>query len=153
MIRLELPYPISANRYWRTITHAQTKRALTLVSKEAKAYKAEVAWLAKAAGIRSPFLATVELRILLVPKNGICMDLDNALKVTIDALKGIAYQDDSQVRKITAERCLPDGKGGLVVEIDTFADPQAPQLFAPEPEVPRGTKRGYADAVLPSVPF
>lgn len=148
MIRLELPYPVSANRYWRTITHPQTKRALTLVSKDAKAYKAEVGWKARAAGIRSPLLGTVELRIQLVPKNRVCMDLDNALKVTIDALKGIAYEDDSQVMKITAERTQPNGVGGLVVEIESFEDPVAPQLFHVEPE-----RRGSLLAEIEGVPF
>lgn len=150
MIRLELPYPVSANRYWRTIV--QKNRAMVFVSDEAKRYKRDAAWLAKAAGIRTPFLTTVELRIQLVPKNGICMDLDNALKVTIDALKGIAYQDDSQVRKITAERTAPNGKGGLIVEIDTFSDPVAPELFETLHVEP--PKRTYADVTLPDhVPF
>ena len=56
--------------------------------------------------------------ITLTPKNGICMDLDNALKVSIDALKGIAYADDSQVRKITAQRvhgCTAHGGTGTAV--------------------------------------
>jgi crossover junction endodeoxyribonuclease RusA len=133
MIRLELAYPVSANRYWRTVMPKGHSRPMTMVSPEAKAYKAECGWKAKAAGVRSPILDTVELRIQLVPKNGICMDLDNALKVVIDALKGIVYQDDSQVRKITAERTSPNGVGGLVVEIESFADPVTPPLFPVEP--------------------
>lgn len=136
MIRLELPYPISANRYWRTIVQKpkggeRDARAMMFVSTEAKAYKRDVAWLAKGAGIRTPLVCSIALRIELRPKNGVCMDLDNALKVTIDALKGIAYADDSQVRKITAERTAPDGKGTLVVEIDTYADEQG-DMFAAE---------------------
>lgn len=119
MIRLELPYPVSANRYWRTIV--MKGRALTLVSREAKAFKQECALLAKVGGVRQPLSGDVELRVLLAPKNGICMDLDNALKVTIDALKGIAYVDDAQVRKITAERLPADGTGGLIVEIEARA--------------------------------
>lgn len=137
MIRLELPYPVSANRYWRTTV--AKGRAMTFVSTEAKAFKRDVGWLAKGAGLRQPFECPVELRITLTPKNGICMDLDNALKVSIDALKGIAYVDDAQVRKITAERTAPDGKGGMIVEVDAFADERVPQLFPveepPEPVV------------------
>lgn len=131
-IRLELAYPVSANRYWRPVRikpkrGTDGKERISIVpTSEAKAYKDECAWRAKAAGVREPLTSLVELRIVLVPKNGICMDLDNALKVTIDALKGIAYRDDSQVRKIVAERAEADGRGGLVVEI-TAAGPPAPE--------------------------
>lgn len=146
MIRLSLPYPVSANRYWRTIV--QGKRALVFVSDEAKRYKRDAGWLARGAGLRQPYECPVELRITLTPKNGICMDLDNALKVTIDALKGIAYVDDSQVRKITAERAPADGRGGLIVEVDPFEDPRVPQLF-PIDIPPEPVKR----APLPEQPF
>jgi crossover junction endodeoxyribonuclease RusA len=130
VIRLELPYPISANRYWQPVRikpkrGTDGKERITIVpTSEAKGFKRDIGWLAKSAGIRSPLTCSVALTFTLVPKNGICMDLDNALKVSIDALKGIVYADDSQVRKITAERVAPNGKGGLIVEIDTYADEQ-----------------------------
>jgi crossover junction endodeoxyribonuclease RusA len=110
VITLTLPYPVSANRYWRTVVNKKTLRAMTFVSEEAKSFKSEVGWTAKAQGLRTPLKGPVELVVKLIPKNGVCMDLDNALKVTIDALKGIAYVDDSQVRRIDAERCEPDGQ-------------------------------------------
>lgn len=122
-MKLVLPYPVSANRYWRTVV-AQRRdgpkkpRALTFVSDEAKSYKAQCGWIAKAAGIRAPLQGPVELRFRLVPKNGVCMDLDNALKVSIDALKGIVFGDDSQVYRIVAERLPPDTKWArLEVEV------------------------------------
>lgn len=118
--RLVLPYPVSANRYWRSFVPKGHQRAIVTVSDEAKAWKSECGWLAKASGIRQPTRLPVELAIVLVPKNGICMDLDNCLKVSIDALKGIVYEDDKQVRRITAEYGRPDGKGGLVVTITEF---------------------------------
>ena len=120
-MKLVLPYPVSANRYWRTIVAKKQQRALTFVSDEAKSYKAECGWRAKAAGFKTPMRGFVELRVRLVPKNGICMDLDNCLKVTIDALKGIVYGDDAQVFKIVAERALPDPEGArLEVEVLPF---------------------------------
>ena len=112
-MRLELPYPVSANRYWRTT------KGRVYVSKEAEAYKAQAAWIARAAGMK-PATGPVSLGVTLIPKNGITMDLDNALKVTLDALKGIAYVDDKQVVKIVAERVKPDGIGGLAIELNTF---------------------------------
>lgn len=135
-MKLILPYPVSANRYWRSVVvqrrdGPKKPRAVTFVSEEAKAYKEECAWRAKSAGCRAPISGLVELRIALVPKNRVCMDLDNALKVTIDALKGIVYGDDSQVFKITAERRDPDPTGArLEVEILSLVMPIALEKVA-----------------------
>lgn len=123
-MKLVLPYPVSANRYWRTVVAKKQLRALTFVSDEAKRYKAECGWRAKEAGFRVPIAGAVELRIRLVPKNRVCMDLDNALKVTIDALKGIVYADDAQVYRIVADRADPDPTGArLEVEALAYAMP------------------------------
>ena len=127
-MKLILPYPVSSNRYWRSFVPRGHSRAIVCVSDEAKAYKTEVAWLAKAAGMRAPVRYAVTLGFVLVPANGVCMDLDNALKVTIDALKGVAYFDDSQVRKIIAERASPDGRARLEVQVEQY-EPAAAPLF------------------------
>lgn len=124
-MKLILPYPVSANRYWRHISHPSTKRPITLISREAKAYREACAWIAKCAGAKT-ISGIVELRILLVPKNGICMDLDNALKVAIDALKGIVYGDDAQVYCIVAHRADADPAGSrLEVEVLPYPMPMA----------------------------
>lgn len=127
-MKLILPYPVSANRYWRSFAYIdrQTKkpRSVTAPSDDAKAFKLECAWIAKAAGCR-PITGAVELHITLVPANRVCMDLDNALKVVIDALKGIVYEDDAQIYKIVAERLAPDGKARLEVEALPFEMPLA----------------------------
>jgi crossover junction endodeoxyribonuclease RusA len=128
-VKLILPYPVSANRYWVTFPYIdrETKKpkAVTVPSAEAKAFKQEVAWRARAAGGK-PASGPVELRIALIPRNKVCMDLDNALKVTIDALKGIVYADDAQVFKIVAERRDPDPTGPrLEVEILPLMLPMA----------------------------
>lgn len=121
-MKLELPYPVSANRYWRSFVPKGWKRAVVHPSDEARAYKRECAWLAKAAGFK-PLGGAVELHILLIPANRVCMDLDNALKVSIDALRGIVYEDDAQVYRIVAERRAPDGKARLEVEAQPFDMP------------------------------
>lgn len=128
MIRLVLPYPVSANRYWRTVVNRKTGRAMTFVSQEAESYKTEAGWIAKQAGVKAPLSCNVVLGFKLVPKNGVCMDLDNALKVTIDALKGVVYVDDKQVYRINAERAEPDGHARLEVSIEEYAPP-LPALF------------------------
>lgn len=131
VIRLVLPYPISANKYWRSAIVCG--RAQTYVSKEAKEFKERVGWLCRAAGIRKPLPGRVALRIELYPnrpqdyrtrqrKHGaawdddvLCMDLDNANKVLLDALKGVAIEDDKWVRKLSSERMEPDEHGARVV--------------------------------------
>ena len=124
MFRLVLPYPVSANRYWRTCVPKGWKRAMTFVSKEAEAYKQAAEREAKRAGLIVPLDGYIDLDITLHPKmpqkmknpdEVRCMDLDNCLKVSIDALKGIAYGDDDQVRRITAQRGQPMPHAALVV--------------------------------------
>lgn len=125
-MKVILPYPVSANRYWISFYAPKLKRVFTGVTKEASSFKAECAWRAKAAGFREPMAGLVELRIRLVPKNRVCMDLDNALKVTIDALKGVVYADDAQVYRIVAERVDADPTGArLEVEAVPMVLPMA----------------------------
>lgn len=147
-IVLTLPYPVSANRYWRTYMPKGFKAPVTTLSAEAKAYKSEVGWLAKAAGIRSPLVGRVAVAYTLYPnrpqdwqkrqrRDGAgwddtvqCIDLDNAQKVLMDALKGIVFEDDKWVRRITAERAEPDGEGRLVVTVTAIEhDLVQPGLF------------------------
>jgi crossover junction endodeoxyribonuclease RusA len=121
MITIRLPYPVSANKYWRTMV--MKGRAVTYVSSEARSYKQAVAWIAIAAGVR-PVHEHVALKIVLHPKttkhgeaSKICLDLDNSIKVTCDALNGIAYNDDSQVKRIEAEYGEAIKDGGMTVTI------------------------------------
>lgn len=147
---LVLPYPISANRYWTSFRI--NDRQMLAPSKEAKAYKTEVAWLCKQAGIRAPFLGRVAVDIELFPARPQdwakrakanptswddtvrCIDLDNARKVLYDALKGIAFEDDKWVFEDSGRRMIPDGQARVVVTIRPLA-PDVPQggLFDVQP--------------------
>lgn len=135
MTRLILPYPPSMNRMWATHVPKGWTRAVTYLTKEAKAYKHEVGWIAKEAGFREPTKHPIRLALTLIPKNGVMMDLSNCLKVAEDALQGVAYVNDRQVKAISLAYGEPDGRGALVVEIDEFV-PQPLPLFA---DVPRET--------------
>lgn len=121
--RLILPPPVSSNRYWRSFVPKGWTRAVVVLSDEAKAYKREAGWLAKAAGIRVPLTGPVEVRVVHYPRDRRLLDLDNALKVALDALNGIAYEDDKQVCKITAERRAPHGEARLEVEVLPYTVP------------------------------
>ena len=91
-----LNYPPSANRYWRM------GRGHIHKSNEAKAYQETAARMALAAGVR-PLKGDVQvqLNVFRPARRG---DLDNTIKVLLDALKGVAYADDDQVVGITARR-------------------------------------------------
>lgn len=164
-ITLTLPSPISANRYWatRVVTPKGGKpMAMTYVTPEARQYKESVAWLLKAAGVRAPITGRVAIDLKLYPHRPLdykkrikadpiywadtvqCLDLDNISKVLLDAMKGIAIDDDKWVHRITSERMEPDGRAACVVVTitpivltgpqDTLQLPDPPKPV-PEPEV------------------
>lgn len=138
-----LPWPVSANVYWRT--RVVKGVAMTYVSAEAKAFKEQVGWLLKAAGCVRPIEGRVAVSLTLYPHRPLdwqkrqrklgaqwddsvrSIDLDNAIKVTLDAMKGIAFEDDAWVRRITAERAEPDGEARVIVTITPIVveQPQA----------------------------
>lgn len=94
MCLLTLPYPPSANRYWRTVG------GRVLVSAEAREYKRRTGWEALARGaapVAGPVMVT--LRVYRPRRRG---DLDNAIKILLDSLCGIAFEDDSQVVELHA---------------------------------------------------
>jgi crossover junction endodeoxyribonuclease RusA len=161
MIILTLPYPISANRYWasRVIKQRATGKwmAMTYVTSEATEYCKEVARLAALQSVK-PIAGRVALTVQLYPHRPLdwktrqrklgaawedgdggkvpavqCLDLDNANKVLLDALKGVAFGDDSWVRRLQSERMEPDERGArVVVTVEALAVdvPQADLLEA-----------------------
>lgn len=91
-----LPYPPSTNNLFATVRGRRVKTAA------ARQYAAVASATALAAGVRPiAGLVTVNLDVYRPRKAG---DLDNTLKSTLDSLKGIAWADDSQVKRIVAER-------------------------------------------------
>lgn len=134
---LVLPYPISANRYWSSrvykVKGSTQYRAMTYTTKEAEAYRQEVQLIAGAAGLSEPLTGRIELAYRLYPNRPqdwekrvrklgelwdddvMCMDLGNAEKVMADALQGVVYGNDKQIRKIVAERMEPDEHGARLV--------------------------------------
>lgn len=134
MIALRLPYPISANRYWRAVTiggRNERARQIMVPTKEAKAYKEECSWIAVRAGLSQPLDWRFELEIDLYPglpkdwasrakkdpywDDGVlCMDLGNCEKVLADALQGVLYTDDKWIWREEKKRKLPDSNGARV---------------------------------------
>ncbi len=149
MIRLTLPYPISANRYWatRVVPVKGRQMPVVYVTAEAKAFRDEVGLKARAAGCRAPLQGRIAVHLQLYPhrpqdwqarqrKHGAawddtvqCIDLTNAEKVLMDALNGIAFGDDKQVRRYSAERMEPDGQARCVLTIEQIAAPVAQEAL------------------------
>lgn len=133
MITVTLPYPLSANRYWRPVPIG--KHITIVPTKEAKEYRRDTANLCLAAGIRTPLLGRVAVDIKLYPHRPLdwqkrmrqhgaawddtvqCIDVDNANKVLLDALKGVAFEDDRWVRRLASERMEPDGQARVIVTV------------------------------------
>lgn len=147
MIELTLPYPLSANRYWQTRVLPGKSFAITHPSTEAKKYKKEIARIANAQGVK-PILGQVQYELELYPHlpldwkkrakldpvwwdmTVMCIDLDNARKVLLDALNGIAWTDDSMICHDEGWRMVPDGEARCVLRIKPYerAHPQMPMF-------------------------
>ena len=94
-IGLTLDYPPSSNRYWR-----KTRTGRVYVSEEAISYRDDV--LIKTLKIK-PMKGELSLsaKFYRPRKSG---DLDNRLKILIDAMQGRCFENDSQIVEIHAFR-------------------------------------------------
>ena len=93
LFRVELPWPVSVNRYWRRAgKHIHT-------STEARQYRARVGQLVR--DCHRFGTARIAVAVVAYPPDNRRRDLDNIGKVLWDALQhaGI-YTDDSQIREI-----------------------------------------------------
>lgn len=112
-MRLVLPYPPSANRYWKTW------RGRTVKSAEARAYALAVGMLCRAARAK-PLAGPVVVSIgVYRPRRA--GDLDNRIKVTLDSLRGHAFEDDEQVVELHAYRHDDKARPRVEVEVSPVA--------------------------------
>ena len=91
----EIPVPPSANRYWMIANNR------IVVTSEARNYKQQVFY--KLAHLTEPLRKDIAVNVTIFRayKRG---DLDNFLKIMLDALQGIIYLNDSQITEIHAFR-------------------------------------------------
>lgn len=118
---MRLPYPPSLNRYLR-----HTGR--TYKTAEAGQYAGQARVAALAVGVSRPLSGPVAVAITLHPRltqkgkaSASRLDLDNALKVALDALQGIAYHDDNQVEDLHARLGTPVKDGGLSITVSSMS--------------------------------
>jgi crossover junction endodeoxyribonuclease RusA len=113
MIALTLPEPPSSNRYWRVY------RGRAVLSKEALAYREAVAEVAVREGVQ-PIEGPIAVSLDWY-RGRRAGDLDNRLKQVLDSLQGIAYENDSQVIRLTAARFDAPRNGRLEVRVEAVA--------------------------------
>lgn len=143
-ITLTLPYPLSANKYWRPV---KLGAHISIVpTKEAKQFRADIATLCRAQGVTAPITGRVHVDVKLFPQRPQdwqkrmrqdgptwddtvrCLDIDNANKVLLDAFKAVVIEDDSWVRRLTSERMEPDALPARVVVTVTAISTVQPQM-------------------------
>lgn len=112
-----LSYPPGVNRIWRNV------RGRVVASSEAELWKRDAAAAAKLAGMRK-IEGDVSVSLVLHPRmtlkgvaSKVRLDVDAPIKLALDALQGVAYADDKQVVRVTAEIGQPMFGGGLTLSI------------------------------------
>lgn len=103
---LTLPYPPSANTYWRR------NGARYFIAPAGVAFRTEVAARCLAWGVK-PLSGEIAMTVTLVPGDRRRRDIDNVLKPLLDALtRGAAWTDDSQVKRLLVTMGDPEPKRG-----------------------------------------
>lgn len=113
-IELTLPWPPSANRYWRHPTKGKLA-GRHLISREGRAYRDAVIWRIRR---RAPLLGRLDVQFQAAPPDRRKRDLDNLLKAAQDALSHAGvWGDDGQIDRLFVERLAPVKGGVLLVRI------------------------------------
>jgi len=113
MLDLILPFPPSANRYWR---HA---RGRTFLSKEAREYRSQIVTMVHI----EPVQGQLVVRIDYYPSDKRRWDLDNRIKQLLDALQHAGvYHDDGQICDLHAVRHEVHKGGMCRVRITSVQD-------------------------------
>jgi crossover junction endodeoxyribonuclease RusA len=118
MVSVTLPYPPSANRLWRFVPGQANPLKSTAYRMWLAAAKAECRGLRR---VNGPFIITI---VATRPDNR-ARDLDNLAKPTLDALKGIAFEDDSLAQSIWLSWSAggPVKGGSVAVTVEAYQAP------------------------------
>jgi len=122
---IHLPFPPSVNHYWQSRvikrTGGKPPFVSTYLSAKGKAYKAEVALLAKQHQVK-PQTGPLAVSISVYPPDQRKRDLDNLCKSLLDAMTDAGFwEDDSQIDLLIIRRC--GLRPGGAVEVDVSAIP------------------------------
>lgn len=117
-----LPYPLSLNRYW-TVLPGTRQIGPSIEGRRWKQAARALALTRKPAG--APIDGAVAVGIELHPKarrdgkaSGTRVDVDNACKLALDALQGVAYANDRQIEVLVVRVARPLPDGGMTVTVE-----------------------------------
>ena len=102
----------SVNRYWR-----HTKQGRHYISQEGREFKEKLQWMAKAKRVKTTNEPVEQHLYWYCKKQCNGVDLDNRLKVVLDALEGIVYKNDRQVVRIIAEKIIETKRDYAKIEV------------------------------------
>lgn len=106
---LEMPWPPSVNAYWRSV------RGRNILSAAGREYRQRA--MEAAAGLDT-ITGRLDVDLLVAPPDRRRRDLDNLPKAVLDALTHAGvYDDDSQIDRLSIERCEPVPDGVVWVRI------------------------------------
>ena len=112
MIELELPYPPSANRYWRNV------RGMVMISKEGRQYRQDVVNIIKAHKVEQ-INGAIAVKVIAFMPDFRIRDIDNICKCLLDSVsKAGLWEDDSFICALILEkRKDEDGLGRILLQV------------------------------------
>ena len=119
MTAITLPFPPSANTYYRRVGNK------TLISAKGRAYCKDVTDICEAAGVQK-MEGRLRVTIAACAPDRRRRDLDNMLKGLLDALThGGAWEDDSQIDQLAIIRGPIQAQGCVEVTISEITQGEA----------------------------
>lgn len=110
MLKIILPYPPSVNHYLRHAGHSVYR------TKEANDYREIVEWILHDMEV-DPLQGALKVSIIIYrPRKA--GDIDGILKVSLDAMNKLAYEDDKQIIELHVYRRDDKHNPRLEVEIN-----------------------------------
>lgn len=116
MLKLTLKgNPISTNS-----CYFHVKAGIRIMTSKAKTLKEDYQWQAKQQYKGIPFSQELEISIKIYKERKHKYDWDNFHKLSMDALTGIVWEDDSQVQKATVEKFYDKENPRIEIEIKMY---------------------------------
>ena len=121
MPELDLPWPPTANTYWRHVPWGKGVRSL--ISRQGRQYRERVQGEALRQGGQARIQGAIRVEIHAYPPDRRRRDLDNLLKAALDAMghAGV-YEDDSQITALSVTRERVEKPGRLRVVVTSMED-------------------------------
>jgi crossover junction endodeoxyribonuclease RusA len=119
-MRLTLPWPPSANTYYRHVSRGPLA-GRTLLSEAGRAYRKAVDAVVAQARARKALAVPLEVRIAAFPPDRRKRDLDNLLKSVLDCLEASGViENDNLIESLSIYRAERVAGGQLEVQITTL---------------------------------